>query len=87
MRVPGLVPGMSQMDPRMLAETGQEQQARTAALRRVLQQRQQGRQGMAQAAAPLATAGMAAAGVPAPVAQAVAPAAVDILGELVGALG
>ena len=44
MRVPGLVPGMSQMDPRMLAETGQEQQARTAALRRVLQQRQQQQQ-------------------------------------------
>ena len=87
MRVPGLVPGMSQMDPRMLAETGQEQQARTAALRRVLQQRQQKRQGMAKAGGQLAAAGMTAAGVPAPVAQAAAPVAADILGELVGALG
>ena len=90
MRVPGLVPGMSQMDPRMLAETGQEQQARTAALRRVLQQRQQQQQRKQQLggmAGQLAAAGMTAAGVPAPVAQVAGAAGADILGELVGALG
>ena len=91
MRVPGLVPGMSQMDPRMLAETGQEQQARTAALRRVLQQRQQQQQQRKQQlggmAGQLAAAGMTAAGVPAPVAQVAGSAGAAILGELVGALG
>ena len=99
MRVPGLVPGLSQMAPRMLAETGQEQQARTAALRRVLQQRQQQQQQRRQrdantagqvtrqVGAPLATAGLTAAGVPAPVAGVAGGAAATILGELVGALG